>query len=575
LSISADPLSPQVGEYRFSQDLLRQVAYETLSRRDRKALHLAVAEHLRRVFPGDGDEMSDAVAHHYLDAMDAVPDATDVADIRAQAIAMLTRGGDRARRSGSAGAAATAYAKAADLTAVPDDEAALEGAADLYERASRAAQTAADYTTSVAYADQAATLYRGLGRVRDEARAKASAGVALLLAGRFTEAGVRLTPALEVLTPRPDADAVRALGSLAALEALAGGPDADRLSAEALELGQALEVSRSDLAELFSVRGLAHRVADRYEQAVASYYHAARLSESAGDFENRSRAFLNISDVLAASDPKAAAEAAREAIADARRFGARAYVEVASINLAAALLDTGDWDEAQRVLKEAELDSLDGSLTACLSAMVAALRGEVTEPAGLNDMHESEDPQNRAAAWTTQAHIAAARGDLQTVVLHAREVLDLVSVLGIRVEFVRWTWPLAVRAAYQLKDRAVEDEFLAVIDAHPVGHLAPVVRAERDLLIARRLADDGEDAGADFDAAIAALRRVGSPYNTAHGLLDQAAYLFRCGDTDQAAALVDEARVTAERLRADPLLVRAEQVNADALDRESGTAVER
>ena len=141
LSISADPLSPQVGEYRFSQDLLRQVAYETLSRRDRKALHLAVAEHLRRVFPGDGDEMSDAVAHHYLDAMDAVPDATDVADIRAQAIAMLTRGGDRARRSGSAGAAATAYARAADLTSVPDDEAALEGAADLYERASRAAQT--------------------------------------------------------------------------------------------------------------------------------------------------------------------------------------------------------------------------------------------------------------------------------------------------------------------------------------------------------------------------------------------------------------------------------------------------
>ena len=128
---------------------------------------------------------------------------------------------------------------------------------------------------------------------------------------------------------------------------------------------------------------------------------------------------------------------------------------------------------------------------------------------------------------------------------------------------------------YQLMDRAAEDEFLAAIDAHPVGHLAPVVRAERDLLMARRLADDGEDAGADFDAAIAALRKVGSPFNLAHGLLDQAAYLFRCGDSDQATALVDEARVTAERLRAGPLLARAEQVNADALSRESGAAVER
>ena len=36
LSISADRLSPQRGDYRFAQDLLRQVAYETMSRRDRK-----------------------------------------------------------------------------------------------------------------------------------------------------------------------------------------------------------------------------------------------------------------------------------------------------------------------------------------------------------------------------------------------------------------------------------------------------------------------------------------------------------------------------------------------------------
>ena len=262
--VSADPLSPERGSYRFAQNLLGQVAYETLSRRDRKARHLAVAAHLRATFAGDGDEVIRRRRPALPGRPSAVPDDTDAGDIRAHAVAALFyRAGQRALRSGSAGAAATAYAKAADLTSVPDDEAALEGAADLYERASRAAQTGADYTTSVAYADQAAALYQGLGRVRDEARAKASAGVALLLAGRFTEAGVRLTPALEVLTPEPDADTVRALGSLAALEALAGGPDADRLSAEALELGQALEVSRSDLAELFSVRGLDTAPLDR------------------------------------------------------------------------------------------------------------------------------------------------------------------------------------------------------------------------------------------------------------------------------------------------------------------------
>ena len=38
--VSADPLSPERGSYQFAQQMLRQVAYDTLSRRDRKARHL-------------------------------------------------------------------------------------------------------------------------------------------------------------------------------------------------------------------------------------------------------------------------------------------------------------------------------------------------------------------------------------------------------------------------------------------------------------------------------------------------------------------------------------------------------
>ncbi len=35
LTVSAEPLSPERGSYGFSQQMLRQVAYDTLSRRDR------------------------------------------------------------------------------------------------------------------------------------------------------------------------------------------------------------------------------------------------------------------------------------------------------------------------------------------------------------------------------------------------------------------------------------------------------------------------------------------------------------------------------------------------------------
>ena len=46
LTVEADPRSPERGQFRFVQAMLRTVAYDTLSRRDRQSRHLAVAEFL-------------------------------------------------------------------------------------------------------------------------------------------------------------------------------------------------------------------------------------------------------------------------------------------------------------------------------------------------------------------------------------------------------------------------------------------------------------------------------------------------------------------------------------------------
>jgi predicted ATPase len=40
LAVQADPRSPEHGQYGFLQDLVRHVAYETLSKRERKARHV-------------------------------------------------------------------------------------------------------------------------------------------------------------------------------------------------------------------------------------------------------------------------------------------------------------------------------------------------------------------------------------------------------------------------------------------------------------------------------------------------------------------------------------------------------
>ena len=66
--MQADPRSPERGHYSFVQDIVKRVAYETLSRRDRKAKHLAVAEYLTSVWAVEEDEIVEVVASHYLDA---------------------------------------------------------------------------------------------------------------------------------------------------------------------------------------------------------------------------------------------------------------------------------------------------------------------------------------------------------------------------------------------------------------------------------------------------------------------------------------------------------------------------
>ena len=114
------------------------------------------------------------------------------------------------------------------------------------------------------------------------------------------------------------------------------------------------------------------------------------------------------------------------------------------------------------------------------------------------------------------------------------------------------------RAAHDLDDTTAIGELLALLDSYQPGHLAPMLRAERDLARARLADHHGDpDAAASFTAAIAGVREHGTPYHLAHGLLDHAQHLSRLGDTEAAETAITEARGIATRLRCQPLLDRA------------------
>ena len=571
LSVSADPLSPERGSYQFAQEMLRQVAYDTLSRRDRKTRHLAVAAHLRAAFAGDGEEMADVIARHYLDALHAVPNDPDAAQIRGQAITALIRAAERAQRTGAPARAATSYAAAAAELTLTDIADGPPDAADepshagmLWERAAQSAAAAADFTAAVRYADHAHDYYRKLGQDRTAARTQAVAGRALRIWGRHAEARERLTAAVKVLRADPDTDTVRALEELATLEVFAGSPDADRLTAEALILGQALGVGSEQLAGPFLTRGIYLCTAGRRPEGVAYFREGARLATQSGDNIIVGRALLNLSDGLASMDPAAAAEAARTAATHLRRAGARDHLAIAITNLVQALLLLGDWDAAKAELDQAVgPDGLaDDYLTSNLGWLMA-LRGDAatagTLLAGLRDLRASEDLQDKSLISVVEAFTAAARRQHEDALSHARAALAYADALGISFETLRWGWPLAARAAFELRDTAATRELIAMLDSYQPGHVAVMLRAERDLARARLADSDGDQAAASaFAAAITGLREHSTPYHLAHGLLDHAEYLTRQGDAEAAALAIAEARTIGNGLRCRPLLDRAD-----------------
>ena len=121
-------------------------------------------------------------------------------------------------------------------------------------------------------------------------------------------------------------------------------------------------------------------------------------------------------------------------------------------NLVIALLEFGEWDEAESVLAEAiEQEGLGGDgCVLSFRGLLDALRGNGEQASAvldsLSDFAKSEDAQDLADVARLEAFTAAALGRSSDALAHARAVLDRAPAIGIRHETVRWSWPLAARS---------------------------------------------------------------------------------------------------------------------------------
>ena len=123
LSVEADPRSPERGQYGFLHALVQKVAYDTLSRKERKARHLAVADYLEREWGPEDSEIVEVVASHYLEAFRAAPEAEDAAGIKSRACERLTRAAERAASLAANEEAYRRYEEAAGLADDPSQRA--------------------------------------------------------------------------------------------------------------------------------------------------------------------------------------------------------------------------------------------------------------------------------------------------------------------------------------------------------------------------------------------------------------------------------------------------------------------
>jgi tetratricopeptide (TPR) repeat protein len=561
LVVTADPLSPERGSYVFAQELLRQVAYDTLSRRDRKARHLTVAAHLRRTFANDGEEVTDVVARHYLDAVEAVPDDADVDELRELAAQALVRAAERAERTGALQGASARYADAADLAAARGDR---HTAAELRHRAANAAVVLGDNSRAVALAETAVRDFEELAESRAAARARTILGRALRRAARHAEAREVLTSALAVLRVDPDADTVTALEQLAGVENFAASPAAAAANIEALAVAEGLDSGPADLSAVLVTFGIYLTTANRSTEARMYYTRAGELAEQADNTELLGYALLNLANSQLMHDPAAAAVTLRRTRPVARRCGDRGMLGAASFNLTLALLDLGEWDEAADVVAvSADPALVDDPLLQLGAVYLSALRGD-----GDGAQHrftrvahylDSEDPQERALATTAQTYISSAQARPADVLAQGRVALGYRDLLGISSDAIRLSWPMAARASVDLGDREATGELLAMLDAELPGRLSPLLRAERELVRARVAAARGdESAGQQLTSAVDTMRRSSPPHLLAAGLLDHAAYLLEHGDHAVAAVAAAEAREIGERLDCRPVLDRAD-----------------
>ncbi len=563
ISVQADPRSPERGQYGFLQDIVKRVAYETISRRERKAKHLAAAQFLASAWSAEEDEIIEVVAAHYLDAYRAAPDDPDAAELRSKAFEMLVRAAERAASLGASAEAQRAFERAGELT----DDALAQ--AELDEQAGVMASIGGRQDDAAANYERAIELFESAGATHPAARVSARVAEISWNRGRIEEGLESMDAAFGLLAQEdPDADLAALAAQIGRFMFFAGQGDLalERLE-RALEIAELLVLPET-LAEAMNTKGVVLFARGRKTEGLALLRKALDIALEHDKPSAALRAYYNLADETVQIDhAHESAELARDGLALARRVGNR-YWEWLFLGFAYPLFALGDWDDVfvrEEGLPEEDWAQARLAFATLLTSIVPARvnRGQLAEAKASTrlfaEFEASADLQEQAQVHFAEATLLLAEGKNAEALRNAEASLETRHAMGISYEAVKESFVVAVEAALALDDVGRAEELLTLVDTLPPGRSPQFLQAHssrfRARLAARRA--DPEEADRLFKRAGGLFRELAFPFYLAVTLLEHGEWLMAQDRGEDAQPLLAEARETFERLEARPWLERA------------------
>jgi class 3 adenylate cyclase len=554
LVLDVDPRSPERGQYAFVQALIREVAYNTLAKKDRKIRHLAAA----RFFESLGnDELAGGLAGHYLAAQRLAADVAEADALAAQARIALRGAAERAAALGSHEQAITFLEQALEVTTQPQDR------AELHERALASAKQGLEPEVVIRHAEGALAERRRTSDRPAIARAVAAHAQAVNnYLGEPDRAEALLGEAMQEFADLEQTPA--GVDLMVAIVRAHRGQNDQQSALEWLErylpvaerLGLLEPTARGIMG-----RGTALTTAGRPREGLVLLRgaHQLALANDLREVELNVRVLLTFFEQW--GEPAAGLALGREGVEIGRRVGSRSYGFQMVGNSSICAIRVGEWEWAGTLLDEwlgLELTSASFAEFFVDRAILRAHRGQ--DVGATADIEEAArlrvtmtDPQFESYELLARAWSSLAAGDLVGARAHAERATAITDY------FQPLALPLAARAALWAGEGPDAAAALATFEA--TEYWGPVLDVDRVVTRAGVAALDGRgpEALAGYREALRGYRALELAFDEAVAIVDMATVLPAPErDAADVGAAFDIARATLTRLGANPFLLRLE-----------------